>query len=224
MQARDAASVRQQAGFDRLAHFYDALLFLTSGNALHASQVDCLSRVAANSRILLVGGGTGRLAAKIARELNPQRLVCVDISSRMCERSERHLHKVHGCAAEVVHADIRNFLPEGRFDVVITPYLLDVFSAAELPVVVSRLDSVLERHGVWLVADFTHPDCFSGPRRMLQRGVLALLYWFFRLTCSISARELPDINSALAARGFRQTWAHMRFFRMLSSQSYSRQE
>ncbi|HNA80277.1 MAG TPA: class I SAM-dependent methyltransferase [Turneriella sp.] len=223
MQVRDAESARQRAGFDRLARFYDALLFLTSGNALHASQVDCLARIAAKSRILLVGGGTGRLAAKIARELAPERLLCVDLSTKMCESTERHLRKVPGCPSEVVQADIRNFMPEGRFDVVMTPYLLDVFSAAELPDVVRRLEGMLERHGVWLVADFTHPDCFNGPRRMLQKAVLALLYWFFRLTCSISARQLPDIDSVLFAHGFRKTWTSLRFFRTLSSKAYSRQ-
>lgn len=216
---------RQGRGFDRLAPFYDAMLRVTSGNAVHKSQVACLAHVPAGGRVLLLGGGTGRLAKKIVEVLHPKELVCVDISARMAEITQRRLaHCTGNTSVKFVVEDIRQYRPNGKFSLIFTPYLLDVFETNGATTVVSNLAPFLEEQGIWAVADFTHPDHLQRVHRLVQRSVLRLLYTFFRLTCGIEARALPDIQAIMVHNGFRRTWSESRFFGMLTSAIYTSRE
>ncbi len=223
MRRREADAERQRTGFNRLARFYDALLFFTSGNAIHRSQVDGLAWLQPGAKMLLVGGGTGRLAQAIIRALQPAKLVCVDLSGKMCDLTRQRLGpETMRERILVIEADIRSWVPVDTFDAIITPYVLDVFTEHELSAVVSRLGSSLEPGGQWLVADFTHPKQLRSPVRHLQRAILWLLYRFFSIACHISAHTLPDMDGALRREAFAATWSGTRLLGMLSTVVYTR--
>lgn len=82
------------------------------------------------------------------------------------------------------------------FDVLITPFFLDVFSPTELPHVMRSLSSRLTREGRWLFADFCPP--LTGWRAAL----VWLMYRFFRLSTGLANQHLSDFRQHFSALGF----------------------
>jgi hypothetical protein len=67
------------------------------------------------------------------------------------------------------------------------------------------LDSVLSPGGIWLHVDFTYHR--KEIRARLYRAVvLPLLYSFFRLTCGIEAKVLPNPQSFWRERHYKCRW------------------
>ena len=186
-----------QRGFDRLAPWYDGLgLFF--GRALHRSQTSMLDRVDPSRRILLIGGGTGRLPAALSSQFPGVLVDAVDISERMLRRS---CSRLSNSAAEnvcFIPADIRTWSPDKNYDLIVTPYVLDCFDNATVEQLCSRLARNLHPGGQWLFCDFDGPPP-TRPMHRLARLVIAGLYRFFGVTCSLAARRLPDFGRAFAS-------------------------
>ena len=79
----------------------------------------------------------------------------------------------------------------------LTFFVLDCIATPELSAALDRLRAALRPGGRWLLADF------RPARRGWRRWLLAAMFWVFRLTTRLRARELPDFAAALAARGLR---------------------
>lgn len=81
----------------------------------------------------------------------------------------------------------------------VTHCFLDLFTDADLPRVTEALCRTLEGTGHWLFSDFDAGG--TGARGLARRAVVAVLYGFFRATCSIEARRLPDFDRAFLRAG-----------------------
>jgi hypothetical protein len=53
--------------------------------------------------------------------------------------------------------------------------------------------------GQWLFSDFNVPA--RQPMRLISRIMLGVLYPFFRISCGINARRLPDFSAEFANLG-----------------------
>lgn len=200
------------ADFGRVAGVYDLLAGLVFGSALRRAQRAALAAGlparALNSapRVLVLGGGTGWLLADIWRQCPGARVLYLEASDGMLARTRARLrrHPVPpGAALELrqgTEADLADLHPDERFDVLITFFVLDCFSAAELPAALARLDAARQPGAPWLVADF------RPARRGWRRALLAAMYWFFRLMSGLRVRRLPPWPAALAALGLRPAW------------------
>jgi hypothetical protein len=85
-------------------------------------------------------------------------------------------------------------------DAVVTPFFLDCFTAAETATLVRRLAQAVRPGGLWLYTDCDIPA--RGPGRLLARGVIKVLYWFFRWQTGITARNLPPAEADIRRNGF----------------------
>ncbi|EMR01968.1 class I SAM-dependent methyltransferase [Cesiribacter andamanensis] len=175
-----------RGNYDRIAPFYDALAALVFGQSIRQAQQFLLEHISANSRLLIVGGGTGWILEALTTR-HPQGLEIdyVESSLQMLERSRQRnwgSNKVH-----FIHAPIQQARLRQGYAVVITPFVLDNFSASTLGNVMGRLDQVLAPGGLWLYADFR-----ANPERRLQRGLLWTMYAFFALFCRLETRTLTD--------------------------------
>ncbi len=183
------------SGFDRLAPVYDVLAGVAFAGRIHASQVELLPRLPRCPRALVVGGGTGRFLVELLESGLVDRVVSLDASAAMNRRAAARLGSLAG-RVQLRTGGIESLGPLERFDLVVTHCFLDLFSEAELEAIVRRLDAALVPGGSWLFGDFS----VDGPGwpRSLRRGVVRALYAFFRATCGIAARRLPDFDRAFA--------------------------
>lgn len=96
--------------------------------------------------------------------------------------------------------DVTWWSPNDRYDLIVTHFLLDCFGIQQVGNVVARLAQAAAPNAIWLLADFRIPE--SGFAHAHARAWLAVMYWFFRSTARIEARELVDPSPFLRAEGF----------------------
>lgn len=189
--------MRKVTSFDWIAPVYDALARLVFGRRLQQAQRWLLDRIPPEASVLVVGGGTGWLLEPLLRQCRPARVLYLEPSARMLARaSERMLRQALTGTVTFQLGDERDLPPQPAFDVVLTPFVLDLFTEQTLRQrVIPALRSQLRPGGQWLIADFvpTHVGW--------QRALLWLMIRFFRLTAGIEARQLANWSACLAEAG-----------------------
>jgi tRNA (cmo5U34)-methyltransferase len=208
---------RIASGFDRLAPWYDRLVELVFGGSVAQIQVDLLPCLPEQGRVLVVGGGTGWLLGELFR-LRPQLTVTyVELSPRMLARAQRVAAAEGLPAAQLTWQQGRvSDLPPGpAFDAVLTFFFLDLFSAAEVRVLMDQIERRLRPRAQWLLADFVAQNA-------AQRALLAAMYGFFRLMCSITGdRQLPFVE-LFEGRSYRLAAQYRRWCGMVRGMDWRR--
>ncbi|MGA0558567.1 class I SAM-dependent methyltransferase [Larkinella sp. VNQ87] len=173
------------SGFDGIASFYDFLSRLVFGNALLKAQSRWLDLLPARSTILIFGGGTGWLLARLLATCDPRKIIYLDASPKMISMSRKRVKDDPRVDFRIgTETSVRS---NDRVDVVITPFILDLFSENRLKNrILPPLLTALRPNGWWLCSDFLPP------RRGWQRLLLWSQYRFFRTVSRIEARNLPN--------------------------------
>lgn len=179
------------ANFDTVAPFYDQLVQLVFGKQMKKSQVQFLDSIPPGSTLLILGGGTGWILDEIFAHTRDCQIYYVERSQAMLERAKA---RGKGHNVTFVHGGWEH-LPAVAFDVVITHYILDIFSDETLQHVCDAVSAKLKEDGTWLVSDFV---C----SRIWHHGMIWVMYRFFRVMCGIDATKLPDWQGCLARTGF----------------------
>ena len=167
------------------------------GRSLERAQAVFLGRIPPGASVLIVGGGTGWLLEPLLTTNPPVRIVYLEVSARMLAcASRRVFHSPLLGTVQFRLGNEMNLRPHEQFDVVITPFVLDLFTAQTLQTrLLPRLRHALRPGGQWLITDFVPP---VGRR---QKNLIRLMIWFFRLTANMEARELADWQGVMAETG-----------------------
>ena len=184
--------------FDRVAPYYRHLETLVFGHQLQEARVAFVRQIHSPRRVLVVGEGNGRFLAEFVRAHPQAEIDCIEPSARMIAlaRERATSSKVH-----FIHADLRNLqLERATYDLVVTHFLLDCFDQSTLPAVIEKLSHAAAANAQWLIADFFEPP--RGWKRFRARGLIALMYRFFRLVARIEADCLVDYRPLLRRHGF----------------------
>lgn len=183
--------------FNWIAPVYDALAFVVFGHKLQKAQTVFLDTIPANASVLIVGGGTGWLLEQVLVYGQPKRIVYLETSSRMVARASQRIIKNSLIGSvEFRIGDESSLKPDECFDVILTPFVLDLFSEQTLQTnIIPKLRNVLRTDGLWFVTDFVKPQI------AWQKALLWTMIRFFRLTANIKARQLADWQKLLAGAG-----------------------
>jgi len=167
------------SGFDRIAWMYDFLAFLVFGRALKNAQKALLPKIPKNSRILIIGGGSGWLLRKIALQCQPRHVLYVEASAQMLQRSRSQVQSLgKESPVEFRLGNETVIQPSDEVDVVICPFFLDLFTTERLRnSILPRLTQSLAAGGIFLVTDFI-PS--AAP---FHRLLIRTMYWFFWPDC-----------------------------------------
>ncbi|RYF59685.1 MAG: methyltransferase domain-containing protein [Cytophagaceae bacterium] len=179
--------------FNWVAPVYDTLAFLVFGHKLQQAQVVFLDQIPVGASVLLVGGGTGWLLEQLLMHGTTKRIVYLETSSSMVARaSRRMIRKSLLGTVDFRVGDQTALLPGESFDVIITPFVLDLFAETTLKSqIIPPLLNVLKPAGLWLVTDFVQPPTWW------QKVLLWVMIRFFRLTASIEANRLVNWQQGL---------------------------
>ena len=138
------------AVFDRIARFYDAaILQRVVYRPNHDAVVSELRRVGAR-RVLDVGCGTGILATRIWRDLQPELVYGCDPSPGMLEQARersRDVHWLHGSAEQIP-------LNDEAVDAVVST---EAFQFFDQPAALREFHRLLEPEGIVVIAVLTAP-------------------------------------------------------------------
>ena len=220
--------------YNTVAWFYDGLSRLVFGSSIKKAQIDLLPLIPANSKLLIIGGGTGWILKEITK-LHPAGLeiTYIDSSSKMIELSKKRTYAAN--RVRFIEASIEDYLlhpsptlPNGKgvsplrgdgrgvVDVIITPFIADCFSQSAWQQVFTKLDASLKPNGKWLYSDFY----LNNKSPLWQKLLLKLLYLFFRITCRIPAKQLPDVDGCFSS--YKPLSKRMYFAGFIVSEAFSK--
>lgn len=176
--------------YDKIANVYDLIRRVVFGNSIVNAQVCLLKYVPADSRILIVGGGTGWIIEEVTA-IHSKGLVIdyVESSAKMIALSEKRIYAEN--EVHFIKQPIEDYRTVEKYDIILTPFLFDNFSIDKIQIIVAKLDSYLKEDGVLLYADFVY-DENNGP--LWQRILLRIMYLFFRVTCNIETQKVINMD------------------------------
>jgi tRNA (cmo5U34)-methyltransferase len=180
--------------FNSVARVYDALASMVFGRSMWYAQTHYLHSLPRSGNVLILGGGTGWLAAELLR-ISDVKIVFVEASSTMLALAEKKLQKYRS-RVQFIHGTELSIPRHAKFDIVITNFYLDLFKDSSLPKVIGTIIPSLERDTFWVVTDFVDGKWW-------QNFLLWIMLKFFRATCNVEARRLPKWDKAIQAAGFR---------------------
>lgn len=212
------ANANPGGNFNWIAPIYDALAFLIFGQKLQRAQAIFLDRIPPKASVLLVGGGTGWLLEQVLVRCQTERIHYLETSSRMVAQATRRMaHKSLPGRVAFRVGDETSLDSGEQFDVIITPFLLDLFHEQTLQNrLLPRLVRVLKPGGTWLVTDFVNPSAWW------QKGLLWTMIRFFRLITGIETRKLANWQQCLTDAGLTVQARRPQVGGMVSAEVWSR--
>jgi SAM-dependent methyltransferase len=189
-----------QPDFDRLAHVYRWMEWLSFGPFICQCRHAFLGRLGHSQRALVLGDGDGRFTARLLAH-NPAVLVdAADGSPAMLSELTRRAGP-HRDRIQIHVADIRAWVPPApSYDLVVTHFFLDCLTTDEVASLAKRIRPHLRPDAAWVVSEFSLPANRFG--RFIAAFLIALLYRAFGLLTGLTIRTLPDHRNALARSGF----------------------
>jgi len=189
--------------FDTLAPHYRWMEFVLAGEKLQRCRTAFLDEIPPPRNILLLGEGHGRGLVECCRRFGSARITCIDSSAGMLDTARRQLkrHNLSSSRVALIQTDIVNWMPTvSAYDLVITNFFLDCFTAAQLDDIILKVAGVATDDANWLVADFQAAP--GTMRRIRSRMILWLMYSFFRLSAQLGAHKLTPPDAFLQRAGF----------------------
>jgi len=180
--------------FDRVAVVYDLLAHLVFGNKLDRAQQVFLNELAMHNKVLIVGGGTGKILEWLPEELAVQ-VDYLELSEKMLSKAKRR--KSRASLTRFIQGNILEH--HGAYDVIIANFFLDCFAEETLHQVLSKVSGVMIKKGKLIVTDFC-PVNEKAPRFLN-----GLMHRFFKLTANLEADHLKDIRGIMRTSGFMET-------------------
>lgn len=191
---------------------YPLMESLALGNSLRKARLAAVQPLLDRRSVLLLGDGDGRFLVALMQAGFGGKVVSLDVSGAMLERSRRRLERVNPRAAGRV-SWVRGDATTGGIwsgiepvEAVVAQFFFDNFSDSTVHRIIAQVSGRTMPGARWEVAEFRDPEAMSGALwRLRQRWLLAVLYRAFRWTTRLEARRLPEWRAALNA----QRWLEM---------------
>ena len=183
------------ANYDNSAWFYDNLSRVVFGKALVKASSHFLYLIPPGSRVLIAGGGSGRIIEEISKiHASGLQITYVELSAKMMVLSKKRNATTN--TVTYINAPVEDAGLSTAFDVIITPFLLDSLSPAIFDKVFVCLDSLLQVNGVWINTDFQ----LTG--KWWQSLLLKTMFTFFKVMGCVETTQLPFIKESFTTSGY----------------------
>ncbi|MDX1589112.1 MAG: class I SAM-dependent methyltransferase [Oleiphilaceae bacterium] len=192
---------------------YELLSCIYSGRNIHhcKNAMLCPRHIRPGDRILVAGVGHGHDAIAAAR-LGAQ-VTVVDLSATMLAQFRRTLaRKAPGLDIHTHHGDILEVNHQGRYDMVIANFFLNVFDRPTMEHIFRHLVAMSRPGGRIVVGDFSYPS--GNPlARAFKRGYWMLAALVFWLLANNALHPIYNYPRQMARMGLRVD--EKRHFRLL---------
>ncbi len=172
--------------FDLVAPYYDFLVRIIFGKTLWSAQQIHLDKIKRKDRVLILGGGTGRILKWLPENC---KITYLDMSERMIKRAKRN------GKAKFITTNFLSFNVDEEFDWILCPFFLDCFPEKELKAVLKKIHGLLKNNGGIIVTDF-HVSNSS------QKLVMSLMICFFKLMSRLKILRLLSVQEVISDTHF----------------------
>lgn len=182
--------------YDRIAPFYDLLASLVFGRKLPQAESHFYAQLEDPANILVFGGGTGKCLKPLQLHYPGATIHFLEASSKMISIASGRT--IPNCKpVEFIQGNEQLLVNRSQqYDLVVTSFVLDVFSENRLSKVMDILYKVLRTGGYWIQTDFY--VYHSNP--WWQKALLRTMFLFFRITTNQQNQHLADFDQYFKAR------------------------
>lgn len=181
--------------YNFIAWIYDLFVKLVFGNRQERANNEFIGKIPDKSRVLIVGGGTGKIINELDKLDKSLEVDYVEISSKMILISKRRTNRA--LSLTFYNKSIVDFDRKG-YDVIITNFFLDQFTQSVGQEIAIHLYSKLKKDGFLIFSDFIPTN------NLFDRFIIAVSFSFLRLTANLGTNRLPDYNDLFIKAKFKQ--------------------
>lgn len=206
--------------FDYIARFYDFLAAIVFGKAIQDIQLQHIDKIKKGSRILIIGGGSGKILQKIDQLNRAREIVYIEKSAKMIQLAKRHKINTPIHYIQNSFESAKNY---GQFDVIITNFFIDILTEKQFQQFIPFVYSLLNRDGKWIVTDFRIHERF--PLRSIHKLIHFSMVSFFKITVNLQNTKLFNYHTLIHESRFFQAetkkyaYLHMMFSTIFKKRS-----
>lgn len=208
------------SGFHHTASYYDWLAYLVFGSSLKRSQLSLLPFLPHSGKLLIIGGGSGWILEQVLITGKNLDILYLDAAPAMLAKAKHRFDRFgdsHNCRVIFKLGTEADLTQGDNFQVILTPFLLDLFPPPRLHKLMATLDAALVKGGHWLLADFW-PVQARPP--LWQRTLIRLMYFFFGKVADVQARQLPEYNKYFHNLGYTEIFSDSFYGKLVQAKAY----
>lgn len=174
--------------YNKIAYLYASLSRIVFGNSLSKIQEDLIRYLPKEGKLLILGGGNGKILPHIYQHAPHLSIDYVEASSTMIQLAKKAKPKDQKITFH--HKDVRDY--NQKHDYIFAGFFLDLFDEKEIEKLILKLENK-NRETTWYIADFQLNK--RTEYRLFRNIQLKLTILFFKLTTQHITNHLPDIRS-----------------------------
>lgn len=176
--------------FDNIAPVYDFMAGVIFGKAIQKAPQAFLDQLPPVQSILVVGGGTGKILGPLTEYFPKGEITYLEPSSKMMTRAKNRLGNCAGQIKFLTAPLEAAVLPRAGYDLIFTPFVLDLFSRKHLRQAMNILFYALKPRGYWMHSDFY----VTGDNPRWQQTLVKGMHYFFDMTVHLESKRLKDFD------------------------------
>ena len=181
--------------YNKIAYLYASLSRIVFGNSLSKIQEDLIRYLPKEGKLLILGGGNGKILPHIYQHAPRLTIEYVEASSTMIQLAKKTKPKDQKITFH--HKDVCDY--NQKHDYIFAGFFLDLFDEKEIEELILKFENNKSRT-TWYIADF---QINKNIRHRLFRSLqLKLTILFFKLTTQHSINHLPSIFSVFKRLGY----------------------
>lgn len=180
-------------GYNLIAPYYLFFVKLVFGDLLFKAQTHFLTKKLDPAQILIVGGGSGELLSFCLNQYPTTRITYVESSSKMIELSEKRVSTQDQKRVDFKCKSIFEWDTNQKFDLVVLPFILDLFSEINCHNLLHKTKSILQKKGFIMITDF------SNNSSKFQKALINFMYLIFNSVGATERASLPEFYSLFAS-------------------------
>lgn len=181
--------------YNKIAYLYASLSRIVFGNSLSKIQEDLTRYLPKEGKLLILGGGNGKILPHIYQHAPHLSIDYVEASSTMIQLAKKTKPKDQKITFH--HKDVRDY--NQKHDYIFAGFFLDLFDEKEIEELILKLENK-NRETTWYIADFQLNK--RTKYRLLRSIQLKLTILFFRIVTQHSINHLPEIFSLFKGLGY----------------------
>ena len=181
--------------YNKIAHLYTGLSRLVFGNQLLKIQQELITHLPTDGKLLILGGGNGKILPHIYQHASHLTIEYVEASSTMIQLAKKTKPKDQKITFH--HKDVRDY--NQKHDYIFAGFFLDLFDEKKIEELILKLENK-NRETTWYIADFQLNK--RTKYRLLRNIQLKLTILIFTIVTQHSINHLPDIFSVFKGLGY----------------------
>lgn len=179
--------------YNRVAWIYELLGRIIFGNKLKLANRAFLNKISIDSKILVVGGGNGKIIEYLNDLGYSIAVDYVELSPRMMYLARKQ--KNDRLSVRYFNSPIEDF-KGSDYNFIITNFFFDQFNPLRSKIILGSLKTMLARDGFLILNDFNYSENRG------DRLLIFIMIKFFRFSTGIEVNELPLYSKILNDCGF----------------------